>query len=76
MEQLLHTPEGVRDIYHEECAKKLALQNRLHKTLHLYGYHDIQTPMYEYFDVFRKEIGTFLQGNYINFSTETATHWC
>ena len=26
MEQLLHTPEGVRDIYHEECAKKLALQ--------------------------------------------------
>ena len=56
MEQLLHTPEGVRDIYHEECAKKLALQNRLHKTLHLYGYHDIQTPMYEYFDVFRKEI--------------------
>ena len=50
MEQLLHTPEGVRDIYHEECAKKLALQNRLHKTLHLYGYHDIQTPMYEYFD--------------------------
>ena len=58
MEQLLHTPEGVRDIYHEECAKKLALQNRLHKTLHLYGYHDLQTPMYEYFDVFRKEIGT------------------
>ena len=57
-EKLLHTPEGVRDIYHEECAKKLALQNRLHKTLHLYGYHDIQTPMYEYFDVFRKEIGT------------------
>ena len=58
MEQLLHTPEGVRDIYHEECAKKLALQNRLHKTLHLYGYHDIQTPTIEYFDVFREEIGT------------------
>lgn len=76
MEQLLHTPEGVRDIYHEECAKKLALQNRLHKTLHLYGYHDIQTPMYEYFDVFRKESEPFLQGNYINFLTETATHWC
>ena len=58
MKQLLHTPEGVRDIYHEECARKLALQNRLHKILHLYGYHDIQTPLYEYFDVFRKEIGT------------------
>lgn len=58
MKQLLHTPEGVRDIYHEECAKKLALQNRLNKILHLYGYHDIQTPMFEFFDVFRKEIGT------------------
>ena len=28
------------------------------KTLHLFGYHDIQTPTFEYFDVFRKEIGT------------------
>lgn len=28
------------------------------KTLHLYGYHDIQTPMFEYSEVFRKEIGT------------------
>lgn len=58
MKQLLHTPEGVRDIYNGECAKKLALENRLHKVLHLYGYHDIQTPVFEYFDVFRKEIGT------------------
>lgn len=57
-QQLLHTPEGVRDIYNKECKKKLALQERLHTTLHLYGYHDIQTPTFEYFDVFRKEIGT------------------
>lgn len=58
MKQLLHTPEGVRDIYQGECAKKLCIQNSLHKTLHLYGYQDIQTPMFEYFDVFRKEIRT------------------
>lgn len=58
MEKLLHTPEGVRDIYNVECGKKLALESRLKKTFHLYGYHDIQTPMFEYFDVFRKEIGT------------------
>ena len=24
--QLLHTPEGVRDIYNDECEKKLILQ--------------------------------------------------
>lgn len=58
MKHLLHTPEGVRDIYNVECGKKLTLENRLHKVLQLYGYHDIQTPTFEYFDVFRKEIGT------------------
>lgn len=31
MEKLLHTPEGVRDIYNVECGKKLALENRLKK---------------------------------------------
>lgn len=58
MEQKLHTPEGVRDIYNTECRKKLSVQEKLHHTLHLYGYQDIQTPTFEYFDVFREEIGT------------------
>lgn len=58
MEQKLHTPEGVRDVYNGECRKKLAVQDKLHHMLHLYGYQDIQTPTFEYFDVFRKEIGT------------------
>ena len=56
--ELIHTPEGVRDIYGEEYARKLAIQNILHKQIHLYGYQDIQTPTFEYFDVFGKEIGT------------------
>lgn len=58
MQELLHTPEGVRDIYQQECARKQALQQRLLKVLHMFGYHDIQTPTFEFFDVFRKEIGT------------------
>lgn len=58
MEQKLHTPEGVRDIYNTECRKKLTTQEKLHDVLHAYGYQDIQTPTFEYFDVFRKEIGT------------------
>ena len=58
MEQKLHTPEGVRDIYNTECKKKLSVQGTLLDVLHLYGYQDIQTPTFEYFDVFRKEIGT------------------
>ena len=56
--QLLHTPEGVRDIYNEECENKLELQNRLHKALKRHGYHSIQTPTFEFFDIFGKEVGT------------------
>ena len=56
--QLLHTPEGVRDIYGKEYARKLAVEEVIHKQLNLYGYQDIQTPTFEFFDVFSKEIGT------------------
>lgn len=55
---LLHTPEGVRDIYNEECEKKRILQDELDETLRRYGYHPIQTPTFEYFDIFGREIGT------------------
>lgn len=56
--QLLHTPEGVRDIYNEECEKKLILQDALYQMLRQYGYHPIQTPTFEFFDIFGREIGT------------------
>ncbi len=55
---LLHTPEGVRDIYSSECATKLALQSRLHHVLEHYGFCDIQTPSFEFFDIFSQERGT------------------
>ena len=55
---LLHTPEGVRDIYNDECARKLVLQNRLRDVCTKYGYNDIQTPTLEFFDVFNKERGS------------------
>lgn len=56
--RLLHTPEGVRDIYNEECDNKRFLQKKLHHILKQYGYHDIETPTFEFFDVFSREIGT------------------
>ncbi len=54
----LHTPEGVRDIYNEEYEKKVILENDLCQILRNYGYHAIQTPTFEFFDIFSKEIGT------------------
>ena len=55
---LLHTPEGVRDIYNGECARKSVIQERLHDVCLKYGYNDIQTPTIEFFDVFSKERGS------------------
>ena len=55
--QLLHTPEGVRDIYGKEYAQKLCVEEKLRRQFNLYGYQDIQTPTFEFFDVFSKESG-------------------
>lgn len=56
--KLLHTPEGVRDIYGREYAEKLWVEERMHEIIRSYGYEDIQTPSFEFFDVFSKEVGT------------------
>lgn len=56
--KLVHTPEGVRDIYGEEYAKKLKVQNLIHDRIKAYGFQDIQTPTFEFFDVFSSKIGT------------------
>lgn len=58
MKKNLHTPEGVRDIYNEEYEKKIFLEKELCRILKNYGYHAIQTPTFEFFDIFGKEIGT------------------
>lgn len=56
--RLVHTPEGVRDVYGSEFAAKLNIQKLFHDKLRSYGYQDIQTPTFEFFDVFSKEVGT------------------
>ena len=58
MDQLLHTPEGVRDIYGEECIRKNAIEERIHKVFKSYAFQDIETPAYEFFDIFNKERGS------------------
>ncbi|MGN0152619.1 MAG: ATP phosphoribosyltransferase regulatory subunit [Wujia sp.] len=57
-EKLLHTPEGVRDIYDSECKKKRAVLNKIHHVLGLYSYQDIDTPTFEYFDIFNMDKGS------------------
>ena len=65
--QLLHTPEGVRDIYNHECAVKLELEKRLHQVIRSHGYQDIQTPTFEFFDIFNKERGSVVSNEMFKF---------
>lgn len=72
MQRIFHTPEGVRDIYSQECSRKQKLQEKLHRVFHQYGFEDIETPTFEYFEVFSKEVEPFPPGSFINFLTEKA----
>ncbi|MCH5280242.1 MAG: ATP phosphoribosyltransferase regulatory subunit [Lachnospiraceae bacterium] len=58
MKSFIHTPEGVRDIYGSECRQKRQIQEQIHQTFASFGYEDIETPTFEFFDVFGSQIGT------------------
>ena len=50
-QDLLHTPEGVRDCYGIEYTAKQNTIEKIASVIRLYGYEDLQTPSFEYFDV-------------------------
>ncbi len=55
---LVHTPDGVRDIYGNECGERKLIASKIHSKMKSFGYEDIETPTFEYFDVFAEEINT------------------
>ncbi len=57
-QKLLHTPEGVRDIYAGELARMKNTKEALDQVIHSFGYRSIQTPSLEFFDIFAGGIGT------------------
>lgn len=56
--KLLHTPDGVRDIYGIECTKKAVIQEKMLNVFHLCGCQDIETPTFEFFDIFNESRGS------------------
>ncbi len=54
--RLLHTPEGVRDLYGTECSDRSFVKNVICKKMFGFGFEEIDTPTFEYFDVFSEEI--------------------
>jgi len=57
-DKLLHTPEGVRDLHCEETQKKNILEDKIKSVFHRYGFKDVQTPTFEFMDVFNNKCAT------------------
>lgn len=73
---LLHTPEGVRDIYSTECVEKKIIENKLHDVCRLYGYNDIQTPSIEYLMYLARNEAVYLLMKCSSYSTDMAILLC
>ncbi len=58
MNQLIHTPAGVRDIFGDEYKRKDKLMSNISDIFSTYGYQYIQTPSIEFYPVFDKDKGT------------------
>lgn len=69
MDKMIHTPEGVRDVFSEECKRKRMLEQKIEKVFQAYGYQEIETPTFEFFDVFGREVGTTPSRELYNFLT-------
>lgn len=67
MNQYIHTPEGVRDIYGREYAARLEVRKKIRSVFHTFGYQDIQTPSFEFFDIFSKEKGSVISREMFKF---------
>jgi len=56
-ENQLHTPEGVRDILFTEYHQKNLIEQKIQTVFHQNGFWHVQTPMFEYYEVFSNEKG-------------------
>lgn len=67
MNQYIHTPEGVRDIYGKEYAARLEIRGKIRSMFHRFGYQDIQTPSFEFYDIFSQEKGSVISREMFKF---------
>lgn len=66
----LHTPIGLSDILPEECEKKKEVENIINDVFISMGYKEIETPAFEYYDVFAGGSGQISQENMFKFFDE------
>jgi len=62
-----HTPEGALDILENECALKRDVEGRIKNIFSSHGYFEVQTPTFEFYDVFADESGEVDQTSMMKF---------
>ena len=60
-------PDGVEDCLPAECYIKKQMEAALRRRFVLSGYDEIETPTYEYLDVFQSGVGAYMQESMIKF---------
>lgn len=66
----LHTPNGVSDVLPKECAVKKDIENTLWTVFASFGYKEIETPSFEYYDCYSGESGQITQEKLYKFFDE------
>lgn len=66
----LHTPTGVNDILPEECTKKKEVENTIWTVFTSMGYEEVETPTFEFYDVFAGDNGQISQETMFKFFDE------
>ena len=61
-----HVPDGVEDCLPAECYIKRKIEDALRQTFIVSGYNEIETPTYEFYDVFQSG-GAYMQESMIKF---------
>lgn len=66
----LHTPNGVNDVLPEECAVKKEIESTLWMVFASFGYKEVETPAFEYYDCYSGESGQITQEKLYKFFDE------
>ncbi|MDR0405899.1 MAG: ATP phosphoribosyltransferase regulatory subunit [Clostridiales bacterium] len=62
-----HTPEGAFDLLEHACARKRGVEDKITRVYRASGYFEVQTPTFEFYDVFADESGDIDQGSMMKF---------
>ena len=66
----LLTPNGVNDVLPNECAVKKDIENTIWSVFASFGYNEVETPSFEYYDCYSGERGQITQEKLYKFFDE------